>query len=62
LFGDILRTLENKRKGNNEIDKWFKTKTITKSSSKGKAKIVNNYSEEDNLSNEFESDSDDDID
>jgi len=42
LFGDILRTLENKRKGNNEID--------------------NNYSEEDNLSNEFESDSDDDID
>jgi len=51
LFSDILRTLDNKKRGYNEITKWFGKKS-TKSSNIIKEITVNDY-------NEFESDSSD---
>ena len=39
LFGDFLRTLQNKRTKSVEITKWFKTNPIFKKTSKKYAKV-----------------------
>ena len=57
LFGEVLRTLENRRKGNNEITKWFTPSTNNKKyvpkSRQCKAK---NTTQEEYFSDGFEED------
>jgi len=65
LFGEVLRTIQNKKSGNTEITKWFSTssKSNNKKNNTNKTKVSNsyisdNYELDDELYDELDNDYD----